>query len=83
MAETIEGARGVLVKIGLGQPSSRAFVAAVAVGITAYAFKLPGAAFGEDGELRPLKGLSKAPNATYAHFLAVPIVAGTACYLFS
>ena len=80
---TIEGARGMLVMCGLGKPSSRAFCAAVAVGITAYAFKLPDAAFGEEGEMRPFKGVSKAPNATYAHFLAVPLVAGTAVYLFT
>lgn len=81
--DRIDGARGILVKLGLGEPVSRGFVVAVAVGITAYAFKLPGACFGEEGEVRPFKGLTKAPNATYTHFLAVPLAVGAAVSLFT
>jgi hypothetical protein len=76
MDQPIQGARGILYYVGLGTPSSRAIVAATAVGLAAYAMGLPTAAFDEEsGEMRPLKGLSSAPNATYYHFLAVPVSA--------
>ena len=77
------GARGVLVYMGLGTPASRAFVAAAAVGVLAYLTAQPKACFDEKGEMRPFKGVSKAPTATYSHFLAVPIAAGAAAYVFT
>jgi hypothetical protein len=79
----IEGTRGILVKIGLGQPVSRAFVAGTAVGLLAYALKVPQMSFDDDGEMRPLKGLSNAPTASYTHFLGVPLAAAAAFYLFT
>ena len=81
--ETVEGTRGLLVKAGLGGPYARGFVAAVTVGIVAYAFRLPERSFDEDGKLAPFKGVSKAPNATYVHFLTVPVTAGVLTSLFT
>lgn len=81
--DLIEGPRGVLVRVGLARPEARAFVAAVAVGITAYAFRLPPSAFTEEDQLRPFKLTSKSPHATYAHFLAVPLTAGALTYVFT
>lgn len=79
----IEGLRGTLVNVGLGQPIARGFCAAALVGVLAYCFQLPNGAFTEEGEMRPLKGLSKSPEATYAHFLAVPLGVGAAVSLFT
>lgn len=81
--ETVDGVRGILVKIGLGEPASRAFVAAAVVGVTAYAFKLPTASFDEEGEMRPFKATSRSPHATYTHFLAVPLVAAATAFVFT
>jgi hypothetical protein len=79
----VEGARGILVSIGLGQPAARAFVAGTAVGLVAYALKMPSMAFDDDGEMRPLKGLSNAPTATYTHFLGVPLTAAILVSIFT
>ena len=79
----IEGMRGVLVKVGLATPLSRAFVVGTAVGIGAYLLKVPSASFDEEGEMRPLALVSNAPTATYAHFLAVPLTAATVAFLFT
>ena len=79
----IEGLRGILVKVGLANPSSRAFVAGVAVGIGAYALKCPSQCFDEDGQMRPLALVSSAPTATNTHFLAVPLAAAAVAYLFT
>ncbi len=79
----IVGTKGVLVHMGLGQPLARAFVGATVVGVAAYALGQPEFAFDDKGEMRPFKGVSKLPTSTYAHFLAVPIVAGAAVYLFT
>ena len=78
----IEGVRGIMVYAGLGTPLSRAFVAGTAVGIAAYALKWPRDSFDEKGEMRPLSLVSKDPTATNAHFLAVPLGAALATYLF-
>ena len=81
--QTVDDMRGVLVKLGLGQPVSRAFVvAAVAAGI-AYIGGFPKASFREDGSMKPLKDLSPEPDATTTHFLLVPTVAAAAAYLFT
>ena len=79
----IEGTRGVLVNMGLGTPLSRAFVAGSVIGIAAYVLKLPRTCFDEDGEMRPFAVVSKAPTATNAHFLAVPVAAAALAYVFT
>lgn len=81
--QEVIGAPGVLVKLGLGEPYQRAFVAATTLGVLAYAFKLPDGAFDDEGQMRPFKGVSQSPNATNAHFLWVPIGAATVVYLFT
>lgn len=79
----IEGARGILVHVGLGTPVARAFVAATAVGIVAYFANQPAFAFDEEGKMRPFKAVSRAPTATYYHFLGVPLAAAAAAYVFT
>ena len=79
----IEGSRGVLVKVGLATPSSRAFVVGTAVGLGAYALGMPKVSFTEDGQMRPLKHVSSSPDATYAHFLAVPLTAAAIAFVFT
>lgn len=81
--EAIQGIPGMLVKFGLATPMSRAFVAASLSGVAAYALGMPSGAFDEEGEMRPFQGISRSPHATYSHFLLVPVVAGTAVYLFT
>ena len=79
----IMGIKCLLVKAGLGNPSARAFVIATAVGIGAYLTKVPSACFDEEGQMRPFAAVSKAPTATYAHFLAVPVTAAAIRYVFT
>jgi hypothetical protein len=79
----IEGLRGILVYVGLGNPLARAFVAGTVVGLGLYVAKMPTASFDEKGQMRPFKPLSKAPNATNAHFLAAPLGAAAAAFLFT
>jgi hypothetical protein len=81
--DVVEGIRGMLVKVGLGAPTSRAFVAATLIGLGAYALKLPGPCFDEKGEMRPLKLVSSAPTATNVHFLVVPLSVATVAFLFT
>ena len=73
----------LLVALGLGTPLQRGITGAVLVGTTAYLARWPAAAFTEDGELRPLKYLSPEPDATWKHFLLVPVTAGAAFFLFT
>lgn len=82
-APMIEGWRGIAVHTGLGTPLSRAFVAGTAVGIATYALKWPRESFDEEGQMRPLSLVSKDPSATKFHFLAVPLGAAVAAYLFT
>ncbi len=82
-APVIEGARGVLVKAGLGTPLARGFVVGVLVGGVAYGLGVPKQCFDEDGQMRPLKGLSKAPTATYTHFLAIPLLGASIAFVFT
>lgn len=79
----IEGIRGIAVYCGLGTPAARAFVVGTMVGLAAYAVKQPAMSFDEEGKMRPLALVSKAPTATNAHFLAVPLTAAAAAFLFT
>ena len=79
----IQGWQGIMVYVGLGTPAARAFVAGTAVGIAAYLAKQPSACFKEGGEMRPMALVSTDPQATYYHFLAVPLTAATVAYLFT
>ena len=79
----IEGVRGVMVRAGLATPMSRAFVIGTVVGLAAYAVGLPQVSFDEKGEMRPFSLVSKAPNATTNHFLAVPVGAAALAYVFT
>ncbi len=81
--ERVDDLRGILVKVGLGQPVSRAFVIGTVAAGVAYIAKFPGAAFREDGSMKPLKLLSPEPDATTTHFLLVPLIAAGAAYLFT
>ena len=79
--QVVDDARGVLVKIGLGQPIARGFcIGAIAAGL-AYLGGYPKVSFREDGSMKPLKYLSPEPDATTTHFLLVPVIAGLAGYL--
>ena len=79
----VDDLRGKLVITGLGHPFARTFVAATVVGVAAYATGFPRASFTDDGGLKPFKPLSRDPEATYAHFLVLPIAIGTAAFLFT
>jgi hypothetical protein len=79
----VDGVRGMLVQMGLGTPSSRAFTVGGAVGVAMYALGLPKESFTDDGEMRPFTALSPHPSATNVHFLAVPVGAAIAAYLFT
>lgn len=74
---------GVMVALGLGQPSARGITAASVAALAAYAFKFPRASFRQDGTMKPFKPLSPAPDATTTHFLLVPVIAGTTVFLFT
>lgn len=81
--ETIDGPMGVMVKLGLGNPSARGCTAAAAAAVLAYAFKYPRASFRRDGTMKPFKAFSFDPEATNKHFLLIPLAAGTFCFLFT
>ena len=81
--ETVEGVRGLLVKMGLAQPVSRAFVAGTLAAGLVYLSGYPKEAFREDGSIKPLKYLSPEPDATHAHFLLVPVATAVAVGLFT
>lgn len=75
--------QGALVALGLGSPAARAFVAGAACTGVAYLAGMPSDCFREDGTIKPFKPLSAELDATYAHFLVVPLTAATAAYLFT
>jgi hypothetical protein len=77
------GPRGILVALGLATPLKRAFVASVLVGIVAFTAGFPKAAFTEEGELRPQRGMTNDPKATNYHFLVSPLSAGLVVFLFT
>ena len=81
--EVTEGIRGTLVKLGLAQPSSRAFVIGVTAAGLLYLAGQPKASFREDGTMKPLRWLSPEPDATTTHFLLLPVGAAVAGYLFT
>ena len=81
--EVTEGIRGTLVKLGLAQPSSRAFVIGVTTAGLLYLAGRPKASFREDGTMKPCRLLSPEPDATITHFLLFPVSAAVAGYLFT
>jgi len=83
VVETVDGVRGILVKCGLGQPSSRAFCAGVTAAGLLYIAGKPAAAFREDGSMRPFSLLSQELDATTTHFLLLPSMVALATFLFT
>lgn len=86
MASTVEQVtdfRGVMVKLGLGQPLARAFTVGVATAGILYVVGKPCASFREDGSMKPFKYLSAEPDATTTHFLLCPLAAAAAAFLFT
>ena len=81
--EEVTDVRGQLVKLGLGQPTSRAYVGGTVAAGLLYLTSTPKAAFREDGTIRPFKPLSADPDATYTHFLLGPLAIAAAFYLFT
>ena len=79
----VNNMRGHLVQLGLGRPLARAFVASTAAAAVVYMSGYPQAAFREDGTLKAFKPLSAEPDATYTHFLMVPLIVGVSAYLFT
>ena len=74
--------REVLVSLGLGHPSARAFVAGVATTGLFYFAKFPTGAFRDDGTVRPFGPLTPGPDGvTEKHFLVAPVLIATAVYL--
>lgn len=78
-----QGMRGTLVELGLGTPSSRAFVIGVTAAGLLYLAGRPKASFREDGTMKPCRLLSPEPDATMTHFLLFPVGAAVAGYLFT
>tara|TARA_Y200000002_G_scaffold357252_1_gene339634 strand:+ start:216 stop:491 length:276 start_codon:yes stop_codon:yes gene_type:complete len=64
------------------KPVPRAIAVATLVALGAYAAGLPKRCFDEDGNMRVFKGTSRSPEATYYHFLAVPVTAFAFSALF-
>lgn len=81
--ETVDGVRGMLVKMGLAQPSSRAFVAGVTAAGLLYISGKPNAAFREDGSMKPFSLISSELDATTTHFLLLPSAVAIAAFLFT
>jgi hypothetical protein len=77
MVTKVESVRDILVTVGLGTSARRA---AAVLGVSlalAYAARLPTGAFDEDGKIRPPQ------EATYQHFLVVPVALAAATFVFS
>lgn len=82
--ETVDGVRGMLVKMGLAQPSSRAFVAGVTAAGLLYIAGKPNAAFREeDGSMKPFSLISSELDTTTTHFLLLPSAVAIAAFLFT
>ena len=79
----VQGLRGVMVKLGMGQPIARSFVAGTVAAGLLFALKQPAAAFREDGSMKPFKYLSAEPDATTTHFLLPVAGIAAAAYLFT
>ena len=72
----------VMASIGLGQPISRAFVAAVATASLFYLTSFPKDAFREDGTCRPFALFVPGPDSvTGKHFLVAPLIVGATVFL--
>ena len=71
-----------MVTLGLHTPMRRCVAGAAAAGIILYAMKQPSMAFKKDGSLKSWLPVSSELDATYAHFLVFPLLAGTACAVF-
>jgi hypothetical protein len=77
MATKVESVRDILVTVGLGSPVRRAAaVLGISLGL-AYVARLPSGAFAEDGKIRPLQ------EATFQHFLVVPVALAAATFVLS
>ena len=80
---TVEDVRDILVTVGLGTPLRRAALAlSVSLGL-GYLGSKPSGAWDDEGNMRPFKLISQDPEATYNHFLVVPVAVTAAVYLFS
>lgn len=84
MATMVQDWRDVMVMMGLGQPSARAFVVGVGAATLAYCAGFPHGAFREDGSMKPCSLLSPGPDSVASkHFLVIPAVLAGAVYLFT
>jgi hypothetical protein len=72
-----------LFKLGLGTPGARAFAAFTVTSAWCYTAKYPEQAFTDEGGFAPFKLLSKSPDATYQHFLLLPVGLAVTAYLFT
>ena len=73
-----------LVVLGLGQPTSRAFVAFVASASALYAAGVPKEAYDDSGNIRPFEPLTSGPDGVSTkHFLVLPVAIATAVWLFT
>lgn len=81
--EVIEGPRGMMVKLGLGSPGARAITSAALAATVAYAVGFPASSFNKDKSLKYWSLVKPGPDSTHAHFLVVPLVVGTAVFLFT
>lgn len=83
--EVIEGTRGLLVHWGLGSPAARAVSCGIVAGGCSYALRRPAHCFRRNGQMRPLAALSPELDAAplAGHFLLIPLVVGTAAFLFT
>jgi hypothetical protein len=83
IATKVETVRDILVTVGLGTSMRRA-TAMLGISLAlAYVARKPEGAFAEDGSMRPFKLISQDPEATYQHFLVVPVAVAAATYVFS
>lgn len=81
--EEVTDWRGVLVSMGLGSPSSRAFTAFALAASIGYMTGTPQGAFTQDGRMRPWAAMSHDPDAASVHFLLTPTLIASAVYLFT
>jgi hypothetical protein len=81
---SVKTVRDILVTVGLGTPTRRAAaVLGISLGL-AYVARKPIGAFTEDGSMRPFKPIApEHPDATYTHFLVVPVALAAATFALS
>jgi len=76
--------KDALVKLGLGKPSARCFVAGVTSAAILYFAGYPHEAFREDGTMRPFAPLTPGPDGVKAkHFLVLPLSIAACAYFFT